>query len=337
MIPALVGRTKVLLIDTPGFDDTDRTDSEVLTEIARLLAGQYELGFELKGIIYIHRIVDNRFSGSAVKTFEVFQRICGEEAMSNVLLVTSRWDDVDPATGADRERQLREQFWAYMLGRGSVMTRFYGDRNNAVTVASQLLVKDSVVLALQREMVDERRQLSDTAAGAYVSDAIDRDRAAHEKELRSLEALRQTLRDSDRAMKRQLQLDWERERARLRNDDEQQVGLQQDVHGAVRDELQRAVAKIGGSRGGSGSISASDSAGRSRGTELSRNGGGGPGRKWQVGGQLLPLIPLVLNLLGLFVGIPPGAADLLFSFFPMMTDMLSGIPFLSDILSGIQF
>jgi hypothetical protein len=43
-VPASIGKSKVLLIDTPGFDDTMRTDSEILTEIARILPAQYELG-----------------------------------------------------------------------------------------------------------------------------------------------------------------------------------------------------------------------------------------------------------------------------------------------------
>ncbi|KAF3039397.1 gTPase, IMAP member 8 [Didymella heteroderae] len=112
MVPVSIGGSTALLIDTPGFDDTTRTDSEILTEIARILSAQYALGVQLKGIIYIHRITDVRFNRSSVKTFEIFKKICGHEALKNVLLVTSRWHEIDEATGADRERQLKEKFWA---------------------------------------------------------------------------------------------------------------------------------------------------------------------------------------------------------------------------------
>ncbi len=55
-----IGREKVLIIDTPGFDDTERSDTEILTEISRLLALQYEIGMKLKGVIFLHRITDVR-------------------------------------------------------------------------------------------------------------------------------------------------------------------------------------------------------------------------------------------------------------------------------------
>jgi hypothetical protein len=163
----------VLLIDTPGFDDSTRTDSEILTEIARILSAQYALGVELKGIVYIHRITDVRYNRAAIKTFEIFKKVCGEEPLSNVLLVTSRWDGVDLSVGAGRERQLKTKFWAYMIGHGSNMSRFYGDRPSAIGLVSQLLCRDKVVLKLQKELVDEGKSLDSTAAGAYVSDNLE--------------------------------------------------------------------------------------------------------------------------------------------------------------------
>jgi predicted GTPase len=77
-VPVSIGHSKLLLIDTPGFDDSERTDTEILTEIARILSAQYELGVQLKGVIYIHRITDIRYARSSVKTFEIFKKICGD-------------------------------------------------------------------------------------------------------------------------------------------------------------------------------------------------------------------------------------------------------------------
>jgi ethanolamine ammonia-lyase large subunit len=150
LIPVEIGGSKVLLIDTPGFDDTQRTDSEILTEIARILSAQYDLGVQLKGVIYIHRITDIRYGRAAIKTFEIFKKICGKEALKNVLLITSRWDGIDSALGAERERQLKDNFWAYMAGHGSNISRFHGDRSSAISLVSQLLCREVVVLQIQR-------------------------------------------------------------------------------------------------------------------------------------------------------------------------------------------
>ena len=93
-----------MLIDTPGFDDSGRIESEILTEISRLLSAQYEAGVSFKGVIYLHRGTDIRYAGSSVKTLEIFKKICGKVALKNVLLISTRWNKVNEALGANREQ-----------------------------------------------------------------------------------------------------------------------------------------------------------------------------------------------------------------------------------------
>ncbi|RMJ13422.1 hypothetical protein BHE90_005752 [Fusarium euwallaceae] len=287
MVPVNIGNSKVMLIDTPGFDDPERPDADILGGIARVLAAQYNLGFELKGIIYVHRITDVRYAGSSIKTFEIFKRICGEEALKNVLLVTSRWGEVDEVTGADRERELRERIWAFMLGRGSCMSRFHGDRSSAVTLASQLLVKDPVVLRLQHEMINEHKDLNETAAGSFVDNGLSKLREEYLGKIEALENLKKELKESDRVMKRKMQAEWEMERARLRKTEEQQVSLRRDVYEEVKSEMQQDKTET-----------------KSR---------------WLRG--LIPLIPVSLSLLGMFVGIPPGSIEMLSGWFMDITSL----------------
>lgn len=276
MVPVTIGHSKVLLIDTPGFDDTRRTDSEILTEIARILSAQYELGVELKGVIYIHRITDIRYSRAAIKTFEIFKKICGEKALSNVLLITSRWDGIDQSVGAERERQLKDKFWAYMLGHGSNISRFHGDRPSAVGLVSQLLCRDMVVLQLQKELVDEGKSLDDTSAGAYVSNNLEKLKQQYQDELASLERLRQDLLENDRAMKRQIRLDWEQESARLQSVQNEQVSLQRAVGTEVRQEITQKRSGLS---------------------------------------KVLPYVPAAISILAAFVGIPPGVTDIFTAWF----------------------
>ena len=278
LIPATVGKTKTLLIDTPGFDDTKRSDSEILAEISKVLAAQYELGIKLKGVIYLHRISDVRYSGASVKTFQIFKKICGEKALNNVMLVTTRWSDEEESLGAKREQQLRTEFWAYMLHNGSTMARFYGDRDSAVAMASQLLSKQTIVLELQREIVEEKKQLKDTTAGALVNDELAEMKAKYQEELREIEELKQTLRDEDRAMKLQIQRDWEREQQRLRQAQDDSVILRSNVGNEVRQQIDQKKKRHGFS-------------------------------------TVLSFLPHVLSVLGLFVGIPPGATSILTSWF----------------------
>lgn len=279
-IPIEIGSNKVLLIDTPGFDDTERSDSDILTEIARLLAAQYELGIKLKGVIYLHRITDVRYQRSSVKTLQIFKEICGKDALRNVLLVTTRWGEVEGSVGADRERQLRDKFWAYMLANGSMISRYYGDRHSAVGIATQLLGKSTVVLDLQRELVENGKNLSETAAGALVDQDLENRKKEYREEIAALERARQDMLEGNSAMRKQFERDWAREQARLEQAQKQQANLQTNVASEVRTEIRNESQR--------------------KKTGLSK---------------LLPFIPTVLSLLGMFVGIPPGSFELLTGWF----------------------
>ena len=57
----------IYFIDTPGFDDTIRSDTEVLRELAHWFSKSYSDNIKLNGILYFHRISDNKMQGSAKK------------------------------------------------------------------------------------------------------------------------------------------------------------------------------------------------------------------------------------------------------------------------------
>lgn len=295
-IPANIGRSKVLLIDTPGFDDSERTDSEILAEISKILTVQYELGMSLKGIIYVHRITDIRYQRTSVKTLNIFKEICGKDALKNVLLVTTRWHEVDEALGASREQQLRNKFWAFMLGYGSTMARFYGDVESAQALVAQLLVKETVVLDLQREISQQGKSLNQTKAGALVSDDLEHMKAQVRKELEDLEELRRALNERDRAMKLQVQEDMAKQRAAMQKANAEQVSLQRNIGREVQEDIRRET----------------------------KRGSGGSATKW------LPLIPTVLHLIGMFVPFVGGLGTLAAwmqggSLQETVTDFLAGI------------
>ena len=229
-------------------------------------------------MIYLHRITDIRYAGSSVKTLELFKKICGKVALKNVLLVSTRWNEVDEVLGATREQQLRDNVWAYMLGNGSTMARFYGDRESAIGITSQLMSRQDIVLQLQRELVDEGKTLGQTGAGVFVSNDITEMKAQHEHELRELEKLRQTLRENDRAMKRKVQNDWAREQQRLQMAQEDQERLRRDIAAEVRKEIEQK-------------------------TQKKKSSG-----MWR-------LLPSLMGIIEMFVGIPPGSTSLLTSWF----------------------
>ena len=84
----------VYLVDTPGFDDSTRSDTDVLRNIVHWLGAMRERRIKLSGIIYLHRITDNRMGGLAWRNLRMLHNLVGADKMSNVLLVSTRWEEV---------------------------------------------------------------------------------------------------------------------------------------------------------------------------------------------------------------------------------------------------
>ncbi|GLB39664.1 putative 50S ribosome-binding GTPase [Lyophyllum shimeji] len=101
-------------VDTAGFDDTERTDYQVLEQIANWLKETYEEHITLTGLLFFHRITDVRMRGTPLRNLTMFEALCGQEA--SVVLTTTLWDEVHPQIGEARERELREEFWGTLDG-----------------------------------------------------------------------------------------------------------------------------------------------------------------------------------------------------------------------------
>lgn len=120
---------------------------------------------------------------SSIRQLELFRKICGDESLGHVLLVTTGWAN-GPVNGsfAQRERELRTEYWAPMTKEGAKTFRFYGTRGSATSIVSQLLGGEEIVLALQREICDQNLKLNETSAGSFAAKA----RELMEKEYRDL-------------------------------------------------------------------------------------------------------------------------------------------------------
>ncbi|KAK6997388.1 GTP-binding protein A [Favolaschia claudopus] len=170
----------VTLIDTPGFNDTNKSDADILKEIAAFLAASYKHGMRLAGIIYMHRISDNRMGGVARRHFKMFRELCGESTLKNVAIVTSMWGQDDLQTEEAREELMRHYRTTECAH--AILHSLFGNRPRA--------------LQIQRELVDEHKDISQTAAG----EELNRETAAKiKRQAEELAELRQQMEDAIRA------------------------------------------------------------------------------------------------------------------------------------------
>lgn len=109
------------LVDTPGFNDTHRSESEVLRSIAEFIAQRHEQKVQLTGIVYLHPIGGRRrISDVHFQHLRMLGKLCGEDSLKRIALVTTRLEGYteDPgslALAEQYENELREN--NDMLGR----------------------------------------------------------------------------------------------------------------------------------------------------------------------------------------------------------------------------
>ncbi|KAF6749529.1 P-loop containing nucleoside triphosphate hydrolase protein [Ephemerocybe angulata] len=164
----------VIIVDTPGFDDTQASDFEILKRIADWLKTSCQEGARLVGVIYMHDISQDRFSGTARKNLEMFNHLCGDAALHKVVLVTSKWGREGKRDFGAREKELQDKHWSSMIrSEGGARTMRFEDGEGgrgALWIVEDILrraAKSSLlheVLQIQAELVRSKKFLPETKA-----------------------------------------------------------------------------------------------------------------------------------------------------------------------------
>jgi len=136
--PHPITREPVVFVDTPGFDDTYKSDTDIVMMVANWLIQTYQQNANLARIVYLHRITDNRMSGSLMKSLLLFTSLCGQKEMPNVVIVTTMWSEVKQSRGEEREEELKRVFWAEMIRQGCRVERFQDTAESAWGIIGNL-------------------------------------------------------------------------------------------------------------------------------------------------------------------------------------------------------
>ncbi|EED84263.1 predicted protein [Postia placenta Mad-698-R] len=99
-------------------------------------------GKKVVGIIYTYDITMNRVS------FDTFRKLCGNEALKNVVFVTTRWGNSNPATEAHNEQALQYKL-QHELSSAVAIVRHNNSESSAKAIVRSLLCKTPVDLALR--------------------------------------------------------------------------------------------------------------------------------------------------------------------------------------------
>ncbi|KAG8812183.1 hypothetical protein FRC17_002149 [Serendipita sp. 399] len=169
----IVNGQSIAFVDTPGFNDTNKSDHEILRKIAEFLGDIKKKGFQLERLLYLHRISENRMAGRLINNLEVFASLGGDVAMPNVTIVTTMWKVTRRDVAERRLGELKTTFWDKMLHAGCKVSSFEDSMQSALSISMNLENTQCTPL-LSHELVVDRRPLSETEAGITLNKQMKR-------------------------------------------------------------------------------------------------------------------------------------------------------------------
>jgi len=208
---------RVTLIDTPGFDDTTRSDTDVLNAIALFLAATYEQGSKLAGVLYFHRISDFRMGGTSTKNFKMFRKLCGDNTLQNVVIVTNMWGEVTLQKGEAREAELKSEdiFFRPVLAKGALMARHENNVTSAQRIIRLVLDNPPLALRIQEELVTEKKEMSGTSAGEELNREFDARIKKYQEEIRTLKEEMDAMKHMDEETRKEFEMETQKLRKEI--------------------------------------------------------------------------------------------------------------------------
>ncbi|KAF4633376.1 hypothetical protein G7Y89_g4746 [Cudoniella acicularis] len=104
---------QVRLIDTPGFDDDEMSDADLLKIIADFLGTPQVKGMTPAGTILLQPVTGNRVGGNEERRTRIIEKALGAPAMQNVVLATTQWSKVANKKEAQAQVEERERDETY--------------------------------------------------------------------------------------------------------------------------------------------------------------------------------------------------------------------------------
>ncbi|KAJ6562011.1 hypothetical protein B0H19DRAFT_943431 [Mycena capillaripes] len=134
-------------IDTPGFGDTSRSDTQIFAQIESFIATACQNGKKLAGVIYMHQTFDVPVDGMLKRNFEMFKQLWrSDNAFENIVIVTNIWSD--------------DQIFKPFLAKGAHLVRHDKSVASAQAILRCVLKRQPSTFQIQEELVDQGTSMS---------------------------------------------------------------------------------------------------------------------------------------------------------------------------------
>lgn len=150
-----------------------------------------------------------------VRNFSVFRKLCGEQTLKNVVIMTNMWGKVTPEVGEARERQLSAQFFKAAVDKGARTHRHLESIESAHAVVRVILDNNPLAFRIQEELVDQHMEFPRTAAGEEIRRALDGHAEDLEDKIKELQRELQVAEKKEQESREELEEEVRRLRERL--------------------------------------------------------------------------------------------------------------------------
>ena len=117
----------------------------------------------------------------------MFRELCGDTTLRNVVIITNMWGEVTQDVGEGRERELTTNFFKPVLAKGARLARHHNTVQSAHDVIRSIVKNVPIPLQIQRELVEEGKNIINTAAGETINKELNEQTRKHQAELKVVE------------------------------------------------------------------------------------------------------------------------------------------------------
>jgi hypothetical protein len=119
----------------------------------------------------------------------MFRKICGNDTLKNVLIVTNMWDNVSRELGEARETELanEDMFFKSALDNHAHLLRHENTLDSAQAILRHIVANHPMPLCIQHELVDESKRISQTAASEEANHELSAQTRLHHEELAKIQ------------------------------------------------------------------------------------------------------------------------------------------------------
>ncbi|KAF9463762.1 P-loop containing nucleoside triphosphate hydrolase protein [Collybia nuda] len=163
---------RVILLDTPGFNDDNEGDAGPLNRIIHFLE-RYPVNFH--SVFYLLPIDAKKLDHSSIKAFKLFLSICGRYALKNAVIVTNMWPgSSNPAAQEmceSREKKYKDHYlFKPVLSHGVKLCRHLNNEETAGEILDIVLEKYPTLLPVQEAF---RLRMDFDEPSPYVKQELD--------------------------------------------------------------------------------------------------------------------------------------------------------------------